>query len=75
MRTPNASRIQRQTHGQIRKMCKLKCPELCKNSEMSTMSKMRFSTNWEYYNGSDEDNEWHQDNTMRLHCLGKIRHY
>ena len=75
MRSLNDTRVQHQTHGQIRKMCKLKCPELCQNTNTSTMAKMRFSTKWEYYNGNDEDNEGHQDDTMSLHCPGKIRYF
>ena len=71
MRTPNDTRIQHQTHGQIRKMCKLKCPELCQNTETSNIEKMRFGTEWEYYNGKDENNEWHHDDTISLQCLGK----
>ena len=57
-------------HGQIRKMCKQDCPEYCENNVQTIQGALMKNEAWEYYDGNDEDNEWHTDDTMNLHCLG-----
>ena len=64
MGSPNTTHQQQKTQSQIRKMCKLNCPAFCINNKRSE---------WEYFDGSEEDNEYYPDGTINLHCIGKIK--
>ena len=69
----NSTQRQHKRHGQIRKMCKLSCPEYCKNSQYQEIKiDIRRYTSWEFYDGTNEDNEWHPDNSINLKCIGKM---
>ena len=67
----NGTKRQQHNNGQIRKMCKLICPEYCKNTEYPIIDPGGRYSKWEYYDGNDEDNEWHADESMVLECISK----
>ena len=67
----NSTKKQQHNNGQIRKICKLPCPDLCKNTHLPITEEVGGYTKWEFYDGNDEDNEWHLDDSMSLQCISK----
>ena len=46
-------------------------PTSAKNTHLPITEEVGGYTKWEFYDGNDEDNEWHLDDSMSLQCISK----
>ena len=71
MGLPNNTNTQHQRQGQIRKMCKLDCPEYCRNKPPHKTDETHSHSLWEYYDGRYQNHEWYDDRTISINCIGE----
>ena len=52
-------------------MCKLDCPEYCRNKPPHKTDETHSHSLWEYYDGRYQNHEWYDDRTISINCIGK----